>query len=63
MKLIGEVFGAMFGAPKLLDRGAVSESLEEAAWREYHSSWEMDPPPEPREVFLAGYRAGREQQR
>lgn len=34
---------------------------EQAAWVAYESQWAMDPPPEPRAVFLAGYRAAREE--
>lgn len=62
MRLIREVLAAVFGGLKPpFERGAATDA-EEAAWSEYHASWEMDPPPEPRAVFLAGYRAGREQQ-
>jgi len=50
----------VFGGLRVpLERDAMTET-EEAAWSEYHSTWEMDPPPEPRAVFLAGYRAGKD---
>lgn len=61
MGLIRKVIGAMFGGQKLAEGFAAPQNAEEAAWSEYHSTSEMDPPPEPQEVFLAGYRAGREQ--
>jgi hypothetical protein len=34
------------------------DSAEEREWKQYQSAWEMDPAPDPRSVFLAGYRAG-----
>lgn len=61
MGLIRDVIAAMFGGRQFAEGGAAAQSAEEAAWRDYHSTWEMDPPPEPQQVFLAGYRAGLEQ--
>ncbi len=62
MRLIKEAIAVMFGGSKLPKGDAAPKDAEEAAWSEYHSSWEMDPPPDPRAVFLAGYRAGQDQQ-
>lgn len=62
MRLIRELLAAVFGGLRLpLERSAAT-SAEETAWCEYQASWEMDPPPEPRAVFLAGYRAARDGQ-
>ncbi|MDR7271215.1 hypothetical protein J2X20_003883 [Pelomonas saccharophila] len=62
MRLMREMLAAVFGGLKVpLERGAMTEA-EEAAWSDYHSTWEMDPPPEPRAVFLAGYRAGKDRE-
>ena len=47
---------------RTVDGGAATEA-EEAAWQDYQSGWEMDPPPPPRAVFLAGLRAGVTQDR
>ena len=41
--------------------GGPATEAEEAAWEAYSSAWELDPPPSPRAVFLAGYRASRGQ--
>jgi hypothetical protein len=62
MGLIQEVIAVVWGGRKAATGMATPRNAEEAAWSEYHSTWEMDPPPEPRDVFLAGYRAGQEQQ-
>lgn len=40
------------------DGGRVAEPIEQA-WKDYQLRWEMDPPPDPRAVFLAGVEAGR----
>lgn len=61
MGVIREVIAALFGGRELAGDVAAPKEAEEAAWSEYHSSWEMDPPPEPRAVFLAGYRAAQDQ--
>lgn len=61
MGLIREVIVAMLRGRSPAEDAKAPKNAEEAAWSEYHSTWEMDPPPEPQQVFLAGYRAGREQ--
>ncbi|MDR7331778.1 hypothetical protein [Roseateles asaccharophilus] len=57
MGLIKEILAAMFGG-----RLEPAADAAEAAWRDYESTWAMDPPPDPREVFIAGYRARDERQ-
>ena len=51
MELIKKILAAMFGGNRPVADDA------EAAWRDYESTWAMDPPPEPRAVFMAGYQA------
>lgn len=63
MRLVREILAAVVGVMRLPNEGTPETQAEEKAWAEYHSGWEMDPPPDPRSVYLAGYRAGREERR
>lgn len=55
---IKRLLAAWFGEISVVVDGGRATEAEEVAWQEYHSQWEMDPPPPPRAVFLAGLRAG-----
>lgn len=56
MGLIQRFLAAMTGEVKYTVEGGPATEAEEAAWLDYQQSWEMDPPPSPRAVFLAGLR-------
>ena len=58
MGLIKRFLAAMTGEIQVTVDGGPATEAEEAAWQDYQSGWEMDPPPPPRAVFLAGLRAG-----
>jgi hypothetical protein len=58
MRLVSKVAAAIAGALRVPFQAVPENDDEEAAWEAYRSGWEMDPPPDPRSVFLAGYRAG-----
>lgn len=55
---IKRLLAALFGEITASVDGGPATDAEEAAWQGYQSGWEMDPPPAPRAVFLAGLRAG-----
>ncbi|KQV48535.1 hypothetical protein ASC95_21680 [Pelomonas sp. Root1217] len=58
MSLIKRFLAALTGEIRVAVDGGGATEAEEAAWQDYQSGWEMDPPPPPRAVFLAGLRAG-----
>lgn len=57
MRLMKKLWAAMTGEVLIAVDGGPATEAEETAWQEYHSGWEMDLPPPPRAVFLAGFRA------
>lgn len=58
MRLTHKIAAALRSAARLPLELEPADKSEQAAWEAYRSSWEMDPVPDPRSVFLAGLRAG-----
>jgi hypothetical protein len=58
MRLMHTIAAALRSAARLPLELEPADEAEQAAWESYRSSWEMDPAPDPRSVFLAGLRAG-----